>query len=47
MALIDVGVGKTIDSDNVRDPVVDFIFGSKGLMYHLTLEGTKFTKIER
>lgn len=47
VAVIDVGVGKTIDSDNVRDPVVGFIFGSKGLMYNLTLEGTKFTKIDR
>ncbi len=47
VALIDVGVGKTIDSDNIRDPVVGFIFGSKGLMYNLTLEGTKFTKLNK
>ena len=47
VALIDIGGGKTIDSSNVRDPVVGFIYGSKGLMYNLTLEGTKFTKIDR
>ena len=47
VAVIDVGVGKTIDSDNIRDPVVGFIFGSKGLMYNLTLEGTKFTKLDK
>lgn len=47
VALIDIGAGKTIDSDNVRDPVVGFIYGSKGLMYNLTLEGTKFSKIDR
>jgi len=47
VALIDIGAGKTIDSDNVRDPIVGFIYGSKGLMYNLTFEGTKFTKIER
>jgi lipid-binding SYLF domain-containing protein len=47
VALIDIGAGKTIDSDNVRDPVVGFIYGSMGLMYNLTLEGTKFTKIDR
>lgn len=47
VALIDIGVGKTIDSNNVRDPVVGFIYGSKGLMYNLTLEGTKFTRVER
>jgi lipid-binding SYLF domain-containing protein len=47
VALIDIGVGKTIDSNNVRDPVVGFIFGSKGLMYNLTLEGTKITKLDK
>jgi lipid-binding SYLF domain-containing protein len=47
VALIDVGGGKTIDTDNVRDPVVGFIFGSKGLMYNLTLEGSKFTKLDK
>ena len=47
VALIDIGVGKTIDTDNVRDPVVGFIFGSKGLMYNLTLEGSKFKKLDK
>lgn len=47
VALIDIGVGKTIDTDNIRDPVVGFIYGSKGLMYNLTFEGTKFTKVTR
>jgi lipid-binding SYLF domain-containing protein len=47
VALIDVGVGKTIDTDNIRDPVVGFIFGSKGLMYNLTLEGSKITKLDK
>lgn len=47
VALIDIGGGKTIDSQNVSDPVVGFIFGSKGLMYNLTLEGSKFTKLDK
>lgn len=47
VALIDIGAGKTIDSQNVRDPVVGFIFGSAGLMANLTLEGTRFTRISR
>jgi len=47
VALIDVGAGKTIDSNNIKDPVVGFIFGSKGLMYNLTLEGTKFSKLDK
>jgi len=47
VALIDLGAGKTIDSHNLKDPVVGFIFGSKGLMYNLTLEGTKISKLQR
>lgn len=47
VALIDMGAGKTIDSQNVRDPVVGFIFGSAGLMANLTLEGTRFTRLNR
>ncbi len=47
IALIDLGGGKTIDSDNIRDPVIGFIFGSKGLMYNLTLEGSKFSKLDK
>lgn len=47
IALIDIGAGKTIDTDNVRDPVVGFVFGSKGLMYNLTFEGSKFTKLKK
>lgn len=47
VALIDIGAGKTIDSNNIKDPVVGFIFGSKGLMYNLTLEGTYFAKLDK
>jgi len=47
VALIDLGGGKTIDSNNIKDPVVGFIFGSKGLMYNLTLEGSKFSKLDK
>jgi len=47
IALIDIGVGKTIDTDNIRDPVVGFVFGSRGLMYNLTFEGSRFTKQDK
>jgi lipid-binding SYLF domain-containing protein len=47
VALIDIGAGKAIDTANVKDPVVGFVFGSKGLMYNLTLEGTKITKVNK
>ena len=47
VALIDMGAGKTIDTKNIKDPVVGFIFGSKGLMYNLTLEGSKISKLDK
>lgn len=47
VALIDLGAGKTIDTGNIKDPVVGFIFGSTGLMYNLTLEGSKISKLDK
>lgn len=47
VALIDIGAGKAIDSSSINDPVVGFVFGSKGLMYNLTLEGSKITKLDK
>jgi lipid-binding SYLF domain-containing protein len=47
VAVIDLGAGKSIDSGNIKDPVVGFVFGSKGLMYNLTLEGTKISKLKK
>ncbi len=45
VAIITVGAGDTIDTSNIQDPILAFVFGQKGLMYNLTLEGSKFSKI--
>jgi lipid-binding SYLF domain-containing protein len=45
VALVELGTGKDINSINVDDPIVGFIIGNKGLMYNLTLEGSKMSKI--
>jgi len=47
VALVDIGAGKAVDTNNIKDPVIGFIFGQKGLMYNLTLEGSKFTKLDK
>jgi len=47
VALVQLGTGGSIDTTNIQDPIVGFVFGNKGLMYNLTLEGSKFTKIVR
>ncbi len=45
VALVELGTGGSLDTTNIKDPIVGFVFGNKGLMYNLTLEGSKFTKI--
>jgi lipid-binding SYLF domain-containing protein len=47
VAIITVGVGGSIDTDKVTQPVIGFVLDQKGLMYNLTLEGSKISKIER
>jgi len=47
VALVDLGIGKAVDTTNIKEPVLGFVFGQKGLMYNLTLEGSKFTKLDR
>lgn len=47
VAFIDVGAGKSLDTVNIKDPVVAFMFGQKGLMANATVEGAKFTKLVR
>lgn len=47
VAFIDVGAGKSLDTVNVKDPIVAFMFGQRGLMANATVEGAKFTKLVR
>ena len=47
VALIDIGAGKSIDTMNLKDPIVGFVVGQKGLMYNLTLEGSKVRKLKK
>jgi lipid-binding SYLF domain-containing protein len=45
VTVITVGVGGSIDTDKIVSPVIGFIIDPKGLMYNLTLEGTKISRI--
>jgi lipid-binding SYLF domain-containing protein len=47
VALVTVGIGGAIDTENIKDPIVAFAFDQKGLMYNLTIEGSKFSKIKK
>ena len=47
VAVVTVGAGGSVDSNQIKSPVVAFIFDNKGLMYNLTLEGSKISRIRR
>jgi lipid-binding SYLF domain-containing protein len=47
IAVITLGAGGSVDSQKTNEPIIAFITDQKGLMYNLTLEGTKFTKLDK
>jgi lipid-binding SYLF domain-containing protein len=48
VAVITFGVGATVDTNYTEEkPVLAFILDQKGLMYNLSLEGTKISRIKR
>lgn len=47
IAIADIGAGRELSTQTIKDPIVAFIFDQKGLMYNLTLEGSKFTKLKK
>ena len=46
IAVIAFGVGNSIDTDNIQEPIIGFIFDDKGLMFDLSLKGSKYWKVE-
>ena len=47
VAVITIGAGTSLDSSKVNEPIVGFVLDQKGLMYNLTLEGAKFSKMKK
>jgi len=47
VAVATIGAGGEIDTKTAKQPVIGFIFSNKGLMYNLTFEGAKMSKIDR
>ena len=47
IVVVTVGAGGSIDTDTLTSPVIAFIFDAQGLMYNLSLEGSKISRIER
>src|SRR5262245_1784837 len=47
IAIINVGAGGSIDTNRIGSPVIGFIFDGTGLMFNVTLDGSKITQIRR
>ena len=47
VAVVTLGAGTSLDTSKMNQPIVGFILDQKGLMYNLTLEGSKFTKLNK
>lgn len=47
VVIVDLGVQASIDSTKLNQPIVGFVSSQKGLMYNLTLEGSKISKMRK
>jgi lipid-binding SYLF domain-containing protein len=47
IAIVTLGTGGAIDTESLTSPVIGFILDPAGLMYNLTLEGSKISRITR
>ena len=47
LVLVTVGAGGAIDTDTVTRPIIAFVLDPQGLMYNLSLEGSKISRIRR
>jgi len=45
VALWTMGAAGAADTITIKDPIIGFVFGQKGLLAGVSIEGTKFTKI--
>ena len=46
VALIKIGADASVDTTKTNEPIIAYVLGQKGLMYNLTLEGSKINKIQ-
>ncbi len=47
VTVIDAGKEKYADTVTIKDPVVAFVFGERGLMADASIEGVKFSRLEK
>lgn len=47
VTVLEMGAEGSIDTTKIKQPIVGFVFGQKGLMAGATIEGSKFTKLKK
>ena len=47
VALMVIGAGTRLDTTIMRDPIVGFVFGAKGLMADVSLKGSKLSRLDK
>jgi lipid-binding SYLF domain-containing protein len=47
VAVVEWGVGGSVDTTNIKDPIIGFVFCNKEFMFNLALESSKISKIKR
>jgi lipid-binding SYLF domain-containing protein len=47
IVVVTVGAGESIDTNTLTAPIIAFVIDPQGLMYNLSLEGSKISRITR
>lgn len=47
IAVVQFGAGNQFDTNSTKDPIIAFVYGNTGLMFDVSLEGTKFWKVQK
>ena len=47
VAIATMGAGGEIGTNTAREPIIGFVISNKGLMYDLSLAGSKITKLSK
>lgn len=47
VAIAQFGAGEELGTNTLQSPIIGFIYGNQGLMFNLSLEGSKYWRIDR
>lgn len=47
VAAAEWGKAENVDTINTKDPIISFVFGAKGLMANISVEGSKFILLDK